>query len=100
TQAVGNLNNILQRSVELFPNTAAQKITWTLQLEKKLFTAKFDEAKMQQAFVKVLENAVQAVGPNASIVVQSRNIELTEPAQDRELRLAPGTYVCGEISDN
>ena len=28
---------------------------------RKLFAAKFDEAKMQQAFMKILENAVQAV---------------------------------------
>jgi CheY-like chemotaxis protein len=50
--------------------------------------------------MKVLENAVQSVGPNARVTVQSRNLELTEPAQDRDLRLAPGTYVCVEITDN
>jgi CheY-like chemotaxis protein len=71
-----------------------------LELEKRLFTAKFDEAKMQQAFVKILENAVQALDGKGNITVMSRNIELTEAAQDRDLRLAAGTYVCAEISDN
>ncbi len=100
TQSSGNLNSILQRSAELFQNSVGQKVSWTLQLERKLFSAKFDEAKLQQAFVKILENAVQAVDENGRINVQTRNVELSEPSQDRELRLAPGTYVCVEISDN
>src|SRR5436190_5587269 len=29
TQATGNLNGILQRSIELFPNSATQKISWS-----------------------------------------------------------------------
>jgi signal transduction histidine kinase/CheY-like chemotaxis protein len=99
-QSAGNLNSILQRSVELFQSAQATPIEWTLQLERKLFAVKFDEAKMQQAFVKVLENAVQAVGDRGRITVQSRNFELSEASQDRDARLAPGTYVCVEISDN
>jgi signal transduction histidine kinase len=99
-QSSGNANSILQRGIELFRNTPAQNISWNTQLERKLFATKFDEAKMQQAFVKILENAVQAVGATGRIAVQTRNLELTEAAQDRELRLAPGTYVCVEISDS
>lgn len=98
-QAAGNLNSILQRAVETF-QSGDKKVSWTLQLERKLFSAKFDEAKMQQAFMKILENAVQAVGDNGRVTVQTRNVELTEAAQDREVRLAPGIYVCIEISDN
>lgn len=99
-QTSGNLNSIVQRSVEVLQKSQQERIEWIQQWERKLYAAKFDEAKMQQAFVKVLENAVQAVGPNGRITIQSRNLELKEPAQDRDLRLAPGTYVCVEISDN
>jgi two-component system cell cycle sensor histidine kinase/response regulator CckA len=99
-QSTGNVNSILQRGIELFRNAQGPKISWTTQLERKLFTTKFDEAKMQQALVKILENAVQAVEADGQIAVQTRNLELTEAAQDRELRLAPGTYVCLEISDS
>jgi len=99
-QFAGNLNSILQRSVELLQKSQKQKIEWVQQLERKLFATKFDEAKLQQAFIKILENSVQAVDAGARIIVQSRNVELNEPAQDRDLRLAAGTYVCIEISDN
>src|SRR6185312_14194701 len=99
-QSARNLNSILQRAVELFANAENKKIVWKSQLERRPYAAKFDEAKIQQAFVKVLENAVQAVKENPQITVQSRNVELADGAQDRNVRLNPGTYICVEISDN
>jgi two-component system cell cycle sensor histidine kinase/response regulator CckA len=99
-QSAGNLNALVQRSVELFQNSRPDKLEWTMQLGRKLFAAKFDEAKMQQVFLKIIENAVESVEAGGRITVQTRNVELAEPAQDRELRLAVGTYVCVEINDN
>jgi two-component system cell cycle sensor histidine kinase/response regulator CckA len=99
-QSARNVNAILQRAVDVFENAEGKKIAWSLQLERKPFAAKFDEAKIQQAFVKILENAVQAVQENPQITVQSRNVELAQPTQDRDVRLNAGTYICVEITDN
>jgi signal transduction histidine kinase/CheY-like chemotaxis protein len=100
-QTAGNLNLLLQRTVEFFQqNAGPNPVTWTLQLDRKLFAAKFDEAKMQQAFMKIIENALQAVQDRGRLTVQTRNIELAEPTQDRSVRLAAGAYVCVEIIDN
>jgi signal transduction histidine kinase len=100
-QASGNLNLLLQRSVEFFQqNAGPESVDWTLQLDRKLFAAKFDEAKMQQAFMKILENAIQALRERGRITVQTHNLELKEPTQDRNVQLAAGAYVCVEISDN
>jgi two-component system, cell cycle sensor histidine kinase and response regulator CckA len=101
TQASGNLNLLLQRTVEFFQQNAGPgSVAWTLQLDRKLFAAKFDEAKMQQAFMKIIENALQALREHGRVTVQTRNIELAEPTQDRNVRLAAGAYVCVEIVDN
>ncbi len=100
-QAAGNVNLVLERCVETFrKNPRAEAVRWTLQLERKLFSAKFDEAKMQQAFMKILENALEALRADGRVGVQTRNLELGEPAQDREVRLAAGAYVCVEITDD
>lgn len=100
TQAAGNVNQLLQRTVEFFQhNTGAQQITWSLLFERRLFTAKFDEAKLQQVFMKILENALQAIRESGRITVQTRNLELTAPTQDRNVQLAAGAYVCAEIAD-
>jgi signal transduction histidine kinase len=99
--AQGNLNAVVNHCVDFFRNTRGPAITWQLQLEKSLFAARFGEAKLQQALTKVLENAVEAVsGGGGQIMVQTRNLELTEPAQDRNVQLVAGTYVCVEIADN
>ncbi len=101
SQTAGNLNLLVQRCVEVFQRDAGlEPGAWQLQLERRLFAAKFDEAKMQQALMKVFENAIQALRGHGRVTVQTRNIELTEPTQDRNVRLAAGAYVCVEISDN
>ena len=98
----GNLNAVVNRCVEFFRNTHGADIAWKLQLEKGLFAARFDEAKVQQALTKVLENAVEAVGGRHRARSRCRRaiVELTEPTQDRNVQLAAGTYVCVEITDN
>src|SRR5439155_13136783 len=62
--------------------------------------AKFDETRLQQALSKILENALESLTGNGRITIQTRNLELTEPTQDRNAQLAAGAYVCIEISDN
>jgi signal transduction histidine kinase/ActR/RegA family two-component response regulator len=99
-QVAGNLNTLLERTIEAFQNSLQKPITITSKLERKLFTANFDEAKMQQALVKILENAVEAIKNEGKIYVETSNLELAEPKQDCTAKLTPGNYVCLEISDN
>lgn len=100
TQISGNLNDLLRRSVELFRPPAFEDRSWALRFEKKIYTARFDEGKMQQACVKLLENAMQATQAGSTITVTTRNHSLSKPLQEGTLRLAPGHYVCIEIDDS
>jgi signal transduction histidine kinase/CheY-like chemotaxis protein len=100
-QTPGNLNTVLNRAVESFQKTGASRIIWTFHLEKRLFTSNFDEAKMQQAFMKILENSVEAFGPEGGrISVRSHNQSLDEPVKSPAVQLAAGHYVCVEFADN
>jgi CheY-like chemotaxis protein len=97
----GNLNTVVNGCMDFFRNEKTAKIVWKTQLERELFSARFDEAKVQQALTRVLENAVEAMtGREGQISVQTRNVELAEATQDRNVRLAAGTYVCIEIADS
>jgi two-component system, cell cycle sensor histidine kinase and response regulator CckA len=98
--AEGNLNDLLRRAVELFKSSAPKDRDWKLHLEGKLFAARFDEAKLQQAILKILENASEAVAEGGRVTVLSRNREVTEPTTDGTTKLAVGSYVCAEVSDN
>jgi CheY-like chemotaxis protein len=98
----GNLNTMVTHCVDFFHSAHGDKIAWKTQLERELFVARFEEAKVQQALTKILENAVEAVGAggNGQITIQTRNMDLSEPTQDRNVRLAAGTYICVEVADN
>jgi signal transduction histidine kinase/CheY-like chemotaxis protein len=98
----GNLNTMVNHCVDFFRSASGDKIAWKMQLERELFVARFDEAKVQQALTKIIENAVEAVNASAhgQIVILSRNMDLSEPTQDRNVRLAAGTYICVEVTDN
>jgi signal transduction histidine kinase len=98
--APGNLNRILRRAVEVFQKPGGLGVVWTLQLEKRLFTVTFDEAKMQQAFGKILENAIEAVGREGRITVRTMNHSFDVPVVSPTLQLSAGHYVCMEVSDN
>ena len=97
--ATGNLNSALRRVVEGFQKTRPEGIEWALQFENHLYSVKFDEAKVQQAFVKIMENAVEAASEICRISVTTRNLDITEPTQDRTAQLTPGPYVCIDIAD-
>ncbi len=99
-QVAGNLNDLLRRVVELFRPPAWPAAEWKLHLESKLYTVNIDEAKMQQAFMKILENALQAVGPEGRIMVVTRNRDLPEPTTDGNIKIPAGCFVCVEVSDN
>ncbi|MGA2787897.1 MAG: ATP-binding protein [Verrucomicrobiota bacterium] len=100
-QPPGNLNLVVSRCVDFFRGEHGAKITWKTQLDPKLFSARFDEAKVQQALTKILENSVEAIGGGTGqIYAQTRNVELAEPTQDRNVHLAAGAYVCIEIGDS
>ncbi|MEO6034716.1 MAG: ATP-binding protein [Verrucomicrobiota bacterium] len=98
-QIAGNLNAILQRTVDAFRTPDRARIAWSLQLERKLFSSVFDEAKMQQAFIKIIENALEAIPKDGRISVLTRNLDLSEATQDRTVKLVAGTYVCVEFAD-
>ncbi len=100
-KSTSNLNQLAQRTVEMFQRqTPTATIDWNVLLEKRLFGSRFDEAKLQQALMRILENAVQSIRGHGRIAVQTRNLELAERAQDQNVQLAAGAYVSVEISDD
>lgn len=99
----GNLNTVVARCVEFSQKTHGAQFAWKWLPARFLFAARFDEVKVQQSLAKILDNAVESFGMNGGggqIAVQTRNVELTEATQDRNVRLLAGAYVCVEISDN
>jgi hypothetical protein len=88
----GNLNMVATVAWIFSATRTVRKSCGRSNRNGNLFGARFDEAKVQQALTKILENAVEAVGlgGQGQITVQTRNVDLTEPTQDRNVQLAAG----------
>jgi len=86
-----------------FRSAYGDKIAWKPRLEKEFVRGAISmRRKVQQALTKILENAVEAVSASdhGQIVIQTRNMDLSEPTQDRNVRLAGGHLnVCVESHD-
>ena len=104
SQVEGNLNVLMRRAVQLIQTGNRKNIVWSHKYEKQMYTAHFDESKLHQAFVKILENAVEAISDNpdvsGQITVQTRNVDVTDFVHDGAVRLIRGAYVCVEITDD
>src|SRR5262245_55322508 len=95
-QTSGNINEMLRRTIQYFRETQPTSIEWKLDFQHRPYSANFDEAKMQQAFVKILENAVQALEGPGMIQATTRNLDLAEGRKDGAVWLEPGAYVYAE----
>ncbi len=95
-----NLNAVLRRVVELLGQNRPDTIAWSLQLDPQLYCAKFDEAKLQQAFARIIENSLEAIAERGAIHLSSSNLEVTIPLRDEAVELPRGSYVRVEISDD
>lgn len=98
----GNLNSVVTRCLDAFRVSGGPALSWRFNPERSLYGARYDEAKVQQALTRIFENAVEAFRPGdaGQVSVSTRNVELTQATQDRNVRLAAGAYVCVEIADN
>lgn len=99
-QTPANLNTVVRRVIDLFRQAAGARIEWTIELEERLYSARFDETKVQQAFIKIVENALEAAGQHGHISVYSRNLDTAEPFRDGMVQLEPGCYVVVDILDD
>lgn len=101
SHSAGNLNVLVRQSCEMFQARAGAKVEWQLDLEPKLFATHVDEAKIQQALMRIIENATESLVEGAgTISVPSRNVEVTGQSPEPTVQLAPGYYVCIEIKDS
>ncbi|HEY6169133.1 MAG TPA: ATP-binding protein [Verrucomicrobiae bacterium] len=98
SQKAGNLNELLTETSELFQSSGTN-VMWALQFEPRLYSANFDGPKMQQVFIKILDNAVEAIAAEGRVIVRTRNLDLAEPLQDVSAKLPAGRYICAEIVD-
>lgn len=95
----GDLNKLVRKLVDQFKGHAPSGVSWRVNLESRLFSVPFSEAKLTQAMEKILNNAIEAVGAEGTLSVSTQNRDLDQPSEDGRITVQPGTYACIEIND-
>jgi two-component system cell cycle sensor histidine kinase/response regulator CckA len=95
----GNLNRLMRKLMDQCRSRDTANVTWRVNLESRLYSAPLNEAKLLQAVEKILDNAIEAIGPDGIVSVSTQNRDVTEPTEDGRITLAVGTYVCIEVND-
>jgi len=99
-QPAGNLNDLVGRCLETFrTKTASGQVKWVSHLERRLFLSHYDEAKLFQALMRVVENSIESLSAPGQVILRTRNVELQDSTRDCTVKLVAGNYVCLEVSD-
>ncbi|MCU7798746.1 MAG: transporter substrate-binding domain-containing protein [gamma proteobacterium symbiont of Lucinoma myriamae] len=76
----GNINEVIKKSLKLIEHEAKQhKVKLSINLSSDLPELNMDKNRLQQVFINLFMNAIQAIGNSGEISVQSKVCEITEP---------------------
>ncbi len=95
----GNLNELVRRLVDTMKSPTRPDISWSMTLEPQLYSVRNDEAKLQQALSKIVDNSLQAISGQGSITVRTQNVDIEEEMREGTAKLPPGSYVSLEFID-
>jgi len=98
--APGNLNRLVRHAVQPFQKSGEANLEWVMQLERNPLAVNGDEAKLQQSLLRILENAVEAVGPAGRITIRTLNHVFSNPVISQSVQLPAGRYVSLEVTDS
>jgi signal transduction histidine kinase/CheY-like chemotaxis protein len=98
--APGNLNRMVRHALQPFQQSSTANIEWIMQLERNPLAVNGDEAKLQLSFVRIVENAVEAVGGAGRITVRTLNHVFSHPVISQSVQLPAGRYVSLEVTDS
>lgn len=103
--SAADVNEVINKSLHLVEyESRKQNISVSLDLDQNIPELQVDSAKLQQVFINLFMNSMQAMGKDGSIEVKSRLFTLRrtrDAALARELHLvAGGKMVVIEVADN
>jgi signal transduction histidine kinase len=76
----GNINEVIKKSLKLIEHEAKQhKIKLSINLSSDVPELDMDQNRLQQVFINLFMNAIQAIGNSGEINVQAEVCEITEP---------------------
>ncbi len=94
-----DLNTVITEMNQLLERVIGENIEVTLQLTPNLWPIKVDPAQMEQIVVNLVVNARDAMPMGGKLIVETKNIVLTDMNSVNFIDLQPGEYILLTVSD-
>jgi len=95
-----NLNVVVAELEELLRRTIGEDIEMTVALAPGLHSVKADRAQIEQALLNLVVNARDAMPRGGSLLIETRNVPLSEAECVRRVGAEPGDYVELSVEDS
>ncbi len=94
-----DLNQVVLRMQAELQRIAGENVKLEMRLQEGLWNVKMDIVQADQILSNLTANAGEAMPQGGTIVLATRNLELTEPSPDYP-GVLPGQYVCLTVTDS
>ena len=95
-----DLNECIEEAMQMIKRSVTPLIELEKNLSPDLYTVKADAGQMNQVFINIMINSVDAMEGSGKIIVTSSNMTIDEEYCEINNNAAPGEYAKIEISDN
>ncbi len=94
-----NLNTTVDEIEDMLRRLVGEQATLETRLAADLCNVEADSLRMEQVVINLVSNARDACADGGSIVIATRNLEVTEQSAARRLGLEPAHYCVLSVSD-
>jgi two-component system, NtrC family, sensor kinase len=92
-----NLADVLDNAKTWIARAVTEAIEIRLEQQPDLWPVKMDLAQFEAALLNLVVNARDAIGGTGTLLIEARNVVV---ADEHNMQLAPGDYVCVSVADN
>jgi len=94
-----SLSALVQRLGKLLERLVGDRIPLVIQCQTDVWSVNADSGQIEQILVNLVANARDAITKDGQILVETRNVDLTEPGAVVPESLHPGLYVALSVRD-
>jgi two-component system cell cycle sensor histidine kinase/response regulator CckA len=94
-----DLNEEIRKAYELLRRTVPRMIEIKLVLDKTLWIIDADPGQVEQVLLNLAVNAQHAMPDGGQLLIETRNVSLSDKYLRTHLKVAPGHYVLLTVSD-
>lgn len=94
-----DVGRLVEELLKLIERTLGEEVEIHMRQTEDRWSARIDPGQLENAILNLCVNARDAMPDGGTLTIETANIVIEEPSQDRNNDITPGEYICLSISD-